>query len=116
MPKETKPEKMKTEQNIPLEELEIGSVIYQTRLTSKFRNRKGWQRPDEKKVLAFIPGTIQKIMVKEGQEVDQGMPILILEAMKMRNELTSPVHGIVKRIYVAEGDMIPKGHLIMEFQ
>jgi len=99
-----------------MEQLEIGNVIYQTRLTSKFRNRNIWQRPDVRKVDSIIPGNIQRIMVKEGDEVSPGTPMLILEAMKMRNEILSPLQGIIKKIYVSEGDMVPKAHLLIEFE
>jgi biotin carboxyl carrier protein len=54
-------------------------------------------------------------MVKEGEEVTMGTPLLILEAMKMRNELLSPVNGVIRKIYVSEGDMVPKFHLLIEF-
>ena len=100
----------------PMEQLEIGNVIYQTRLTSKFRNRVIWQRPDVRKVDSIIPGNIQRIMVKEGDEVSPGTPMMILEAMKMRNEILSPLQGIIKKIYVSEGDMVPKAHLLIEFE
>lgn len=99
-----------------MEQLEIGNVIYETRLTSKFRNRPIWQRPDVRKVNSIIPGNIQRIMVKEGDEVSPGTPMLILEAMKMRNEILSPLQGIIKKIYVSEGDMVPKSHLMIEFE
>jgi biotin carboxyl carrier protein len=98
----------------PLETLEIGGAIYTTRLTSKFRNRKLWQKPDEKRIEAIIPGTIQKIMVREGDEVASGTPLLILEAMKMRNEVLSPFTGVIRKIHVSEGDMVPKSHLLVE--
>lgn len=97
-----------------METLEIGSALYVTRLTSKFRNRVTWHRPDEKRVEAFIPGTIQRIMVKEGQNVSAGTPLLILEAMKMRNEVLSPLDGIIKKIFVSEGEMVPKSHLLVK--
>ena len=94
--------------------LEIGNAVYTTRLTKKFKNRQTWQRPDERRVEAFIPGTIQRIMAKEGQEVSTGTPLLILEAMKMRNEVLSPVKGVIKKIHVSEGEMVPKSHLLVE--
>ena len=100
----------------PMEQLEIGNVIYQTRLTSKFRDRNIWKRPDVRKVDSIIPGNIQRIMVKEGDEVSPGTPMLILEAMKMRNEILSPLQGIIKKIYVSEGEMVPKAHLLLEFE
>jgi len=97
----------------PLETLEIGSVLYTTRLTSKFKKRKNWERPNERIVTAVIPGTIQRLMVKEGEEVEAGTPMLILEAMKMRNEVLAPVTGVIRSIHVAEGEQVPKSHLLV---
>ena len=97
-----------------MESLEIGSAVYATRLTAKFKNREVWKRPDERRIEAFIPGTIQRIMAKEGQEVSAGSPLLILEAMKMRNEVLSPVDGKIRKIHVKEGEMVPKSHLLLE--
>lgn len=97
-----------------MESLEIGGALYTTRLTSKFRNRKSWQKPDERRIVAVIPGNIQRIMAKEGDEVPAGTPLLILEAMKMRNEVLSPVDGVVRKIHVSEGEMVPKSYLLIE--
>jgi biotin carboxyl carrier protein len=97
-----------------MESLEIGSAVYKTRLTTKFKNRELWQKPDVKRIESIIPGNIQRIMAKEGDEVSAGTPLLILEAMKMRNEVLSPIDGMVKKIYVSEGEMVPKSHLLIE--
>ncbi|MEA3462096.1 MAG: acetyl-CoA carboxylase biotin carboxyl carrier protein subunit [Bacteroidota bacterium] len=97
-----------------MESLERGSALYSTRLTTKFKNRAFWQKPDEKRIEAIIPGNIQKIMTEEGDEVSAGTPLLILEAMKMRNEVLSPIDGVVRKIYVSEGEMVPKSHLLIE--
>ena len=116
MSSSAKSQKKKSIPEAPLEQLEIGNVLYQTRLTSKFRNRAIWQRPDIRKVDSVIPGNIQRIMVKEGDEVSPGTPMLILEAMKMRNEILSPLQGVIKKIYVSEGEMVPKAKLLIEFE
>ena len=109
-----KTSKMNSSSEFPLESLEIGSAVYKTRLTAKFKNRELWAKPNEKKIEAVIPGNIQKIMAKEGDEVSAGMPLLILEAMKMRNEVLAPVNGVVLKIHVSEGEMVPKSHLLIE--
>ncbi|MCK5134347.1 MAG: acetyl-CoA carboxylase biotin carboxyl carrier protein subunit [Bacteroidales bacterium] len=116
MSKPAKSTKKTPAQDPPLEELEIGSAIYLTRLTTKFNNRKSWQRPDERMVQAVIPGTIHKIMVKEGAEVNLGTPLLILEAMKMRNKVLSPVQGVIRKIHVAEGEKVRKERLLLEIK
>jgi biotin carboxyl carrier protein len=96
--------------------LEIEETNYITLFTKKFENRKPYIPPDPKKILAYIPGTILKILVKEGMKLDTGEPILILEAMKMRNIVTVPVSGRLKKIYVKEGETIPKNFLIAEME
>lgn len=106
--------KKKPNQDAPLAQLEIGNALYNTRLTSKFKNRKNWERPNERVVTAVIPGTIQKIMVEVGDRVEAGKPMLILEAMKMRNEVLAPVEGVIRTINVKEGDLVPKAHLLVE--
>jgi biotin carboxyl carrier protein len=98
----------------PMESLEIGGALYTTRLNNKFKNRESWSKPDEKRIEAIIPGTIQRIMVKEGDEVSTGTALLILEAMKMRNEILAPFSGVVRKIHVKEGEMVPKSYLLIE--
>ncbi len=89
---------------------------YKTLFTKKFANRKKYEAPDFKKALSFIPGVIQKIIIKEGQKVNKGEPMLVLESMKMLNIVLVPVDGKVKRICVSVGEKVPKGHLIVEFE
>lgn len=97
-----------------MESLEIGSALYKTRLTKKFKNRENWVQPNVNRIKAVIPGTIQKIMVQEGDAVSAGTPLLILEAMKMRNQVLAPVTGTVSGIHVSEGEMVPKSKLLVE--
>ena len=54
-------------------------------------------------ILAPMPGLIAKLKVKEKESVSKGDPLLILEAMKMQNELKSPKDGVIKEILVKEG-------------
>lgn len=115
MSKQDKVFRSKVVKELPLEELEIGGALYTTRLTTKFRNRTTWECPDERKVLAVIPGTIQKLFVAEGDEVSIGAPLMILEAMKMRNEIRATMPGVVKKIYVKEGELVPKSYILLEY-
>ena len=105
----------KTKAGPAMEKLVIGGATYTTSLTSKFKNRVTWSRPDVRKVEAVIPGKINKIMVKEGAEVTLGTPMLILEAMKMENLVLSPIDGAIKKIYVTEGEQVSKTQLLLEF-
>jgi len=61
---------------------------------------------------APIPGKILSIKVQEGQEVKAGQVVLILEAMKMENEITAPVDGQIKEILVSEGQSVNTGEAL----
>jgi biotin carboxyl carrier protein len=87
---------------------------YRTRYNAKFENRKIWENSNPKKVTSSIPGTIIKIYTKVGDEVKKGDPMLILEAMKMKNRIVFPIDGKVKSIKVKEGERVPKDHLMLE--
>lgn len=64
-------------------------------------------------IRAPMPGRITSVLVKEGEAVETGTPLLILEAMKMQNELTSPTSGIVKSIHARQGDAVKKDSLLL---
>lgn len=55
-------------------------------------------------ITAQMPGVILKVYVKQGQEIKMGEPLCVLVAMKMENEIRSPIDGIVKEVYIHEGD------------
>ena len=80
----------------------------------------GYQAPSETpasaqgdQIRALMPGRITSILVKEGEEVKEGTPLLILEAMKMQNEITSPANGRVKTIFVREGESVKKDAVLV---
>jgi len=58
---------------------------------------------------APMPGTITKILVDEGVDVEKGQPLLILVAMKMENEIKSPKKGKVSKIYVKPNEAVTSG-------
>lgn len=94
--------------------LSIGSGMYKTTLTDKFLKRKKWEAPDPKQILAIIPGTIVDVYVKVGQEVKQGETLLVLEAMKMQNQILMPFDGKIKKVYVKPEDVISKHYVMIE--
>lgn len=94
--------------------LNINSRIYKTRLSRKFLERKPYKPADPKKVISFIPGTVLDVLVKEGQSVRKGDDLMILDAMKMQNELKSIMDGKIKTIAVRKGDKVSKGTLLIE--
>lgn len=94
----------------------LNGVEYKTQLTQKWINRKKWEDPNPYLLHSHIPGTIMQIEVKEGQAVEEGETLLILQAMKMNNKLTAPFSGKIKKISVCVGDKIPKGTLMIEME
>lgn len=65
-------------------------------------------------VNANLPGQIVEILVKPGQSVSAGTPLVILDAMKMENELLAPKDGTIQSIAVKAGQILAKGDLILE--
>ena len=65
-------------------------------------------------ITAPMPGKILGINVKEGEKVDFGQIILILEAMKMENEIGSTVEGLIRDIRVKVGDTVSTGDVLVE--
>ena len=63
-----------------------------------------------------MPGTIWKLLVKEGDTIKRGDSVLILEAMKMENNIASEYNGTVKRIFVKEGSFVKAESVIMEIE
>ncbi len=64
-------------------------------------------------VVAPMPGKILQLKVKEGDQVKEGNALLILEAMKMENEIIANSSGTVKKINVAINDMVDTGDVLM---
>ncbi|MBI4165145.1 MAG: acetyl-CoA carboxylase biotin carboxyl carrier protein subunit [Acidobacteria bacterium] len=64
-------------------------------------------------ILAPMPGKIVKVLAEKGQEVVQGAGLLVIEAMKMQNELRAPRAGRVAEIYIAEGAGVESGARLM---
>lgn len=63
-----------------------------------------------------MPGRVISIKVKEGDSVKVGSPILVLEAMKMQNEIASPVEGEVKEVRTKEGSLVDVGDVLVLIQ
>jgi 3-methylcrotonyl-CoA carboxylase alpha subunit len=60
-------------------------------------------------VKALMPGRIVRILVEPGTPVRKGAGLLVLEAMKMENEIQAPADGVVDRIFVKAGDTVDNG-------
>lgn len=67
-------------------------------------------------LITDMPGKVIKVLTTEGAVVNQGDTLLILEAMKMENEIKAGVDGVVKTVNVKEGQAIDAGHLMIEIE
>lgn len=63
-------------------------------------------------IKAAMPGRVVRVLVSEGQSVSAGDGLVVLEAMKMQNEIRAPHAGIVKQLTMAEGAVVTAGALI----
>ena len=96
--------------------LNIDTSLYKTRISKKFENRKPYQPANPRIVLSFIPGTVLDIFITEGQNVEKGEELMILDAMKMQNRLKSSIQGKIKKISVNKGDKVSKGTVLLELE
>ena len=83
------------------------------RLVKKLR---GQDIENENIMLAKMPGKIVKVMTRQGAEVEKGQPVLVMEAMKMENEITASATGIVEKVHVKEGQAVEAGATLIELK
>lgn len=65
-------------------------------------------------IKAPMAGKIIKILVQEGEKVEKGEPVLVLEAMKMENDLVAPREGTIQRVLVKEGQSVKGGEELVQ--
>ncbi len=70
----------------------------------------------DKALKTQMPGRVVRILVAEGSTVEEGQPVIVVEAMKMENELKSPVSGTVQRLCVQEGEQVQARSTLIEFE
>jgi len=92
----------------------LDDTVYETNLTRKHGMRKRWSPPDAGKIKAHIPGLILKVHVSKGQKVQAGTPLLVLEAMKMQNDVRAHGPGTVAAVHVKDGDLVTKGQVMVD--
>ncbi len=101
--------------------LKINGNIYRAKIEDEYDElikKLGYHSKSEdviSEIKAPMPGLVLDIAVEEGQEVTKGEKLIILEAMKMENVITSPGSGTVSKIVVAKGDAVEKDQLLIKF-
>jgi len=97
----------------------LGGEQYDVQVTDERQRRllAGRSQPappgGDTNVTAPIPGLIVKVEVKEGDSVTAGQPLVILEAMKMENEIRAPRDGEVRGVHVAPGQSVEQGAVLV---
>ena len=70
--------------------------------------------PDNKNEIGSpIPGTVVTLMVKEGDQITEDQPLVVVEAMKMETRITSSIAGIVSTVNIKEGQQVKAGELLI---
>lgn len=105
---------MKKNENLGI--LNINSILYKTRLSPKFINRRIYKPSNPKTIISFIPGTVLDILVEEDQQVRKGEDLVILDAMKMQNIVKCNIDGTIRKIHITRGDKVSKGTVLMELK
>jgi biotin carboxyl carrier protein len=69
-----------------------------------------------RKITAPMPGKVVRILASAGTAVEQGQAVIVIEAMKMQNELKSPKKGVLKKLNVSEGALVEAGQSLAEVE
>ena len=107
---------MKREQTSTDLHLWVGSARFAVEIRDprSLRARKGGAQDEQgpRKIVAPMPGRVVRLLVAEQEEVEAGQGIIVIEAMKMQNEIKSPKKGVVKKIMAAAGAAVNAGDVL----
>ncbi|WJZ01983.1 biotin/lipoyl-containing protein [Corynebacterium freiburgense] len=96
------------------EQRQLGSIVFGGSQYDSEPATASVQGVSANAVVAPLAGSVFKILVEEGQEIEAGQVLLILEAMKMETEITAPSAGTVQAIHVDVGDAVQGGQALVE--
>ena len=98
----------------------MGGRLYETQVLDEramlMMQRRGGQVVSSGEVHAPMPGLIVEVTVGTEQAVEQGATLIILESMKMQNELKSPIAGVVRAVHAEAGQAVEKNALLVEIR
>jgi len=72
----------------------------------------GVEAEGRQQVLAPMPGKVVRVLVQQGDKIEAGRGLLVVEAMKMQNEIRSPKTGTVERLLATEGQAVNAGEVL----
>lgn len=91
----------------------VDGDVFELKTPDARRARRG-QHHGEDSLTASMPGQITKVLISEGDRVQRGQPLLVLEAMKMEIKIAAPHEGRVARVLVAQGQVVDRGQALIE--
>lgn len=112
---EVKQETVGAESNVVVGQERFSASVRDPR-SFQSRRRSGASEQGVMKIKAPMPGKVVRILAPAGTQVETGQSVLVIEAMKMQNELKAPKTGVVKKINVAEGAAVDAGQALAEVE
>ena len=112
---EVKQELIGTETNVVMGHERFSASVRDPR-SFRSRQRAGTSEQGVKKITAPMPGKVVRILAAVGDQVEAGQSVIVIEAMKMQNELKAPKSGVIKKITVAEGAAVEAGQALAEVE
>jgi biotin carboxyl carrier protein len=107
---------IKREQTATELEMWVGSDRFAVELRDprslRSRQRAGSDEKGPRKILAPMPGRVVRLLVVENSEIEAGQGIVVVEAMKMQNEIKSPKKGIVRKLSATAGAAVNPGDVL----
>lgn len=85
-----------------------------THLAGEARGQRGRAGPE--RITAYMPGRVVEVLVEEGAEVEAGQGVVVLEAMKMENEIQAEHAGTIRKIFVQAGQAVEGGDPLFEIE
>jgi biotin carboxyl carrier protein len=112
---EVKQETVGAESNVVVGQERFSASVRDPR-SFRSRRRSGASEQGVMKIKAPMPGKVVRILAPAGAQVEIGQSVVVIEAMKMQNELKAPKTGVVKKISVAEGAAVEAGQALAEVE
>jgi len=112
---EVKQETVAAETNVVVGQERFSASVRDPR-SFRSRRRLGASEQGVMKIKAPMPGKVVRILAPAGSQVEMGQSVLVIEAMKMQNELKAPKTGVVKKINVEEGAAVDAGQALAEVE
>jgi biotin carboxyl carrier protein len=112
---EVKQETVGAESNVVVGQERFSASVRDPR-SFRSRRRSGASEQGVMKIKAPMPGKVVRILAPAGFQVEMGQSVLVIEAMKMQNELKAPKTGMVKKINVEEGAAVDAGQALAEVE